>query len=107
VAGGDVVAPAFGVDDRHGARAREELVTAGARPRRERLSGVEALTASERRVAQTAAAGMTNREIAQALFVTIKAVAFHLTHVSEKLEITGRAQLPDAVGSTKSSGPAR
>jgi DNA-binding CsgD family transcriptional regulator len=89
------------------ARAREELVTAGARPRRERLSGVEALTASERRVAQMAAAGMTNREIAQALFVTIKAVAFHLTHVYEKLEITGRAQLPGAVGSTNSSAPAR
>src|SRR5207253_6662166 len=44
------------------ARAREELVTSGARPRRERLSGVDALTASERRVAQMAAAGLTNRE---------------------------------------------
>ncbi|HEY8868114.1 MAG TPA: hypothetical protein VIM30_01840 [Candidatus Limnocylindrales bacterium] len=46
-------------------RAREELVSAGARPRRERLSGIDALTASERRVAQMAAAGMTNREIAR------------------------------------------
>jgi len=82
------------------ARARDELVTAGARPRRERLSGVEALTASERRVAQMAAAGMTNREIAQALFVTIKAVKLHLTHVYEKLDIAGRAQLPDALGQT-------
>jgi DNA-binding CsgD family transcriptional regulator/tetratricopeptide (TPR) repeat protein len=81
-------------------RAREELITAGARPRRERLSGVDALTASERRVAQMAAAGMTNREIAQALFVTIKAVSGHLTHVYEKLDITGRAQLPDLVGGT-------
>jgi DNA-binding CsgD family transcriptional regulator len=81
-------------------RARHELVIAGARPRRERLSGVEALTASERRVAQMAAAGMTNREIAQALFVTIKAVASHLTHVYGKLEIAGRAQLPDALETT-------
>jgi len=89
------------------ARAREELVTAGARPRRERLSGVEALTASERRVAQMAATGMTNREIAQALFVTIKAVAFHLTHVYEKLDITGRAQLPGALGAANSSAPPR
>jgi DNA-binding CsgD family transcriptional regulator len=40
-----------------------------------------------------AAAGMTNREIAQALFVTIKAVTLHLTHVYEKLEIAGRAEL--------------
>ena len=46
--------------------------TAAARPRRQRLTGVEALTAGERRVAQMAAAGMTNREIAQALFVTMK-----------------------------------
>jgi len=81
-------------------RAREELVAAGARPRRERVSGVEALTASERRVAQMAAAGMTNREIAQALFVTMKAVAMHLTHVYEKLEIAGRAELSGALGET-------
>ena len=79
------------------ARAREELITAGARPRRERLRGIDALTASERRVAQMAAAGMTNREIAQALFVTSKAIAGHLTHVYEKLEIGGRAQLPGAL----------
>jgi DNA-binding CsgD family transcriptional regulator/tetratricopeptide (TPR) repeat protein len=78
-------------------RARDELVTAGARPRRDRTSGVEALTASERRVAQMAAAGLSNREIAQALFVTMKAVALHLTHVYEKLDIEGRMQLPTAI----------
>jgi DNA-binding CsgD family transcriptional regulator len=88
-------------------RARDELVTAGARPRRERISGVESLTASERRVAQMAAAGMTNREIAQALFVTIKAVAGHLTHVYEKLEIGGRPQLPGALGETDLAAPGR
>jgi DNA-binding CsgD family transcriptional regulator len=82
------------------ARAREELVSVGARPRRERLSGVEALTASERRVAQMAAAGMTNREIAQALFVTIKTVTLHLTRVYEKLDVAGRAQLSRALGET-------
>jgi DNA-binding CsgD family transcriptional regulator/tetratricopeptide (TPR) repeat protein len=82
------------------ARARGELVTAGARPRRERVSGVEALTASEQRVAQMAAAGMTNREIAQALFVTMKGVAQHLTHVYGKLDIAGRAQLARALGGT-------
>jgi DNA-binding CsgD family transcriptional regulator len=79
-------------------RAREELLTAGARPRRERVSGVDALTASERRVAQMASTGMTNREIAQALFVTMKAVALHLTHVYEKLEIAGRTELSVALG---------
>jgi DNA-binding CsgD family transcriptional regulator len=79
------------------ARAREELVAAGARPRRERLSGPEALTASERRVARMAAEGMTNREIAQALFVTMKTVAMHLTRTYEKLDVGGRAQLPAAL----------
>ena len=82
------------------ARARAQLVTAGARPRRERLTGVEALTVSERRVAEMAAAQMTNREIAQALFVTMKTVSLHLTHVYEKLDITGRAQLPGALADT-------
>jgi DNA-binding CsgD family transcriptional regulator len=86
------------------ARAREELITTGARPRRERLSGIDSLTASERRVAQMAAAGMTNREIAQALFVTNKTVAFHLTHVYEKLNITGRIQLPDTLDDTTLGG---
>jgi DNA-binding CsgD family transcriptional regulator len=89
------------------ARAREELVTAGARPRRERMSGVEALTASERRVAHMAAAGMTNREIAQALFVTIKAVALHLTHVYEKLEIAGRGELCGVLGDATPVAPGR
>lgn len=81
-------------------RAREELLAAGARPRRERTSGVEALTASELRVANMAAGGMTNREIAQALFVTVKAVAMHLTHVYEKLHIDGRPQLATALAKT-------
>jgi DNA-binding CsgD family transcriptional regulator len=80
------------------ARAREELGAAGARPRRERLSGQEALTPSERRVARMAADGMTNREIAQALFVTMKTVAMHLTRTYEKLDISGRAQLPAGLG---------
>ena len=55
-------------------RAHEELVAAGARPRRDRrlLSGRESLTASEDRVAALAAEGLTNREIAQRQFVTSK-----------------------------------
>jgi DNA-binding CsgD family transcriptional regulator len=79
------------------ARAREELVTAGARPRRARIAGAEALTASERRIATMAATGMTNREIAQALFITIKTVKAHLGHVFQKLDITTRAQLAAAL----------
>jgi DNA-binding CsgD family transcriptional regulator/tetratricopeptide (TPR) repeat protein len=78
-------------------RAREELIAAGARPHRQRITGLHALTASERRVAAMAADGMTNREIAQALFITTKTVAHHLTHTYSKLDIEGRNQLPNAM----------
>ena len=79
------------------ARAHEELRTAGARPRRERLSGPEALTAAERRVAQMAAQGLTNRQIAQALFVTTKTVEMHLARVYAKLAIKRRLELAAAL----------
>ena len=80
-------------------RARDELLAAGAKPRRAVLTGLEALTASERRVAELAAAGMSNPEIAQALFVTLSTVEGHLRHVYRKLSIGSRAQLPAALGS--------
>jgi DNA-binding NarL/FixJ family response regulator len=44
-----------------------------------------------------AADGMTNREIAQALFVTLRTVQVHLTHTYQKLGIRSREQLPDAL----------
>jgi DNA-binding CsgD family transcriptional regulator len=62
----------------------------GARPRRMVRTGVDALTPSELRVARMAATGMTNREIAQALFVTARTVETHLTHVYPKLGIVSR-----------------
>jgi DNA-binding CsgD family transcriptional regulator len=79
------------------ARARAELVAAGARPRRERISGSASLTASERRIALLAADGMSNREIAQALFITIRTVKAHLGHVFQKLDIATRSQLAEAL----------
>jgi DNA-binding CsgD family transcriptional regulator len=75
-------------------RARAELIAAGAKPRRERISGVASLTASELRVAQMAAQGLTNRQIAQALFITMSTVSAHLGHVYSKLDVSDRAQLP-------------
>jgi DNA-binding CsgD family transcriptional regulator len=75
----------------------EELVVAGARPRRIALSGLDALTASERRVADLAAQGMRNRDIAQALFVTLKTVETHLGRIYAKLGIRSRSQLADAL----------
>jgi DNA-binding CsgD family transcriptional regulator len=75
-------------------RSMQELLAAGARPRRTALSGVESLTPSELRVAELAADGMTNREVAQALFVTEKTVETHLGRVYSKLGIAARVELP-------------
>ncbi len=76
-------------------RARAELVAAGGRPRRERLSGTAALTAQERRIAEMASGGMSNREIAQALFLTRKTIETHLTSTYAKLGIRSRDELRD------------
>ena len=77
------------------ARAESELLATGARPRRVALSGVESLTPSERRVAEMAE-GPTNREIAQALFVTQRTVE-STTSIYRKLAISSRSQLPTAL----------
>jgi DNA-binding CsgD family transcriptional regulator len=74
-------------------RAREEAVAAGARPRRPWTSGVDALTPSELRVARLAAQAMSNRDIAQALFITTKTVSDHLSSAYRKLNISSRDQL--------------
>jgi DNA-binding CsgD family transcriptional regulator len=81
-------------------RARDELVALGARPRRAALSGRDALTPSERRIAQLAADGLSNRDIAQTLFVTLRTVEGHLTHTYMKLDITSRQQLAHAMATS-------
>lgn len=86
-------------------RAREELVAAGARPRRLATSGPNALTASERRVAGMAVDGMSNREIAQALFVTVRTVEGHLTNAFAKLAIASREELTGALSSGRAPRP--
>jgi DNA-binding CsgD family transcriptional regulator len=78
--------------------AHEELVATGAKPRRLRQSGAEALTATERRVAGMAATGMSNRAIAQALFVAEKTIETHLGSVYRKLGINARTHLTEALG---------
>jgi DNA-binding CsgD family transcriptional regulator len=78
-------------------QARAELVAAGAKPRRDAFTGRDALTASELRVARLAAAGRTNREIAQALFITTKTASAHLSRAYRKLDVTRRSQLAEAL----------
>ncbi len=87
-------------------RAETELRATGARPRRAQLTGLEALTASERRIAELAAEGLTNREIAQTLFVTARTVEGHLTHVFYKLDVKTRTALPAALAAPTSAGRA-
>lgn len=79
------------------ARAHDELTVAGARPQRLRFSGADALTPSERRIAALAAAGRTNRAIAQELYVTPKTVENQLGRVYRKLGIGSRTALADAL----------
>ncbi|HUY59293.1 MAG TPA: AAA family ATPase [Solirubrobacteraceae bacterium] len=78
-------------------RARAELAAAGSRPRRDYTTGRDALTPSELRVASMAAEGHTNKDIAQALFVTAATVETHLHHTYTKLDITSRKQLAVAL----------
>jgi DNA-binding CsgD family transcriptional regulator len=86
-------------------RAREELRASGARPRRLALTGVGALTGAERRVADLAAQGLTNRQIARALVVSLPTVETHLRHVFRKLDITSRKQLGEHLGADQSAEP--
>jgi DNA-binding CsgD family transcriptional regulator/tetratricopeptide (TPR) repeat protein len=79
------------------ARAHDELVTAGARPRRDPIESRRSLTASELRVARMAAEGLTNREIAQGLFLTENTIETHLRSVFRKLAIRSRSQLARAL----------
>ena len=74
--------------------AAAELEVAGAAPKRLRF---DELTASERRIAEHAAAGLTNREIAARLFITPKTVENHLTRVYGKLGISSRRELAGAL----------
>jgi DNA-binding CsgD family transcriptional regulator len=67
------------------------------RLRREALTGAASLTASERRIAELAAAGASNREIAQQLFLTVKTVESHLSSAYRKLDIGGRSELERAL----------
>jgi DNA-binding CsgD family transcriptional regulator len=75
------------------ARARRELVATGLRPRRTQTQGLASLTPRQRQVCELAAAGTTNRAIAQQLFLSVKTVETHLAAAYEKLGVETREAL--------------
>jgi DNA-binding NarL/FixJ family response regulator len=79
--------------------ARSELRLAGSRPRRDATTGAAALTAAEQRVTELAADGLTNRAIAQELFVTKKTVEWHLRNSFRKLDVDSRDELASVLAS--------
>jgi DNA-binding CsgD family transcriptional regulator len=79
-------------------RALEELEVAGTRVQRAARRGADALSPSERRVVALAIEGLSNRQIAEALFVTRKAVEWHLGNAYRKLDVRSRRELPAALG---------
>ena len=79
-------------------RVRRLLDRLGEQPHKVQTEAMAALTVSERRVARMAADGLTNRQIANELVVTVKAVEWHLSHVYRKLGIASRAKLAGTLG---------
>ncbi len=80
-----------------GRRSRQELRATGERVGRRAPDLRDRLTAQELQIAQLAADGLSNRQIAERLFLSPRTVGGHLYRIFPKLEITSRAQLRDAV----------
>ena len=89
------------------AHAHHELLATGARPRRTAVTGIDALTASERRVAELAAQGRSNPEIAAQLYITRKTVEKHLAATFDKLGVHTRHVLPDLLADSRARTPSR
>ncbi len=79
-------------------RTKGELASIGGRPR-----ATGGLSATEQRVARLAAAGRTNSEIADAMFISTRTVAGHLSHVYRKLEVRSRTELAAVIA--EGAGP--
>jgi RNA polymerase sigma factor (sigma-70 family) len=79
-------------------RARRELRASGENSRRRSRDALDELTPQELQIVQMAARGLSNREIAQQLYVSHRTVESHLYRVFPKLGVTSRAQLVGALG---------
>jgi DNA-binding CsgD family transcriptional regulator len=94
---------ALEIADRTGAQwlasaARREAAAAGTRPRRTAVTGPDSLTGAERQVTALAVTGLTNRQIAQQLFISQSTVETHLRHAFHKLGISSRSELLPELG---------
>jgi DNA-binding CsgD family transcriptional regulator len=74
-------------------RCEQELAACGLAPAKRREFDPSRLTAQELAVARLVAVGMSNRHVASELFISIKTVQFHLTHIYAKLGVGSRAEL--------------
>ena len=74
-------------------RAHQELIVAGGRPRSLTAKGLDSLTPRERQTAVLAAEGLSNRAIAESMFVTLKTVEWHLGNTYAKLGLSSRSEL--------------
>lgn len=79
------------------ARAGKELRAAGGVRGKLQAGGIAALTPQQREIAMMAAAGLTNKQIAERLFVSPRTVSTHLYQIYPKLGVTTRAGLRDAL----------
>lgn len=107
----DAFREALGLADALGTKGQASIAIdglrlAGGRPRRHALVGVASLTPGEERICRLVAGGMSNRGVADALFVSRKTVEYHLGNAYGKLGITRRDQLAAALGGDQPA-PAR
>jgi len=98
-----VLADALDAFDRLGAtpwaaRARAELRASGVAHQHAGLASAADLTPQQREIAELAAAGLTNRQIGERLFLSPRTVGAHLYQVFPKLGVSSRAALRDALG---------
>ena len=83
---------------RWGERARQELRASGETSRRRTPEAWDELTPQELQIAQMAAAGLTNREIGERLYLSHRTIGSHLYRIFPKLGVTSRSELRDTVG---------
>jgi DNA-binding CsgD family transcriptional regulator len=83
-----------------GERSRQELRASGEQSRERTPAARDHLSSQELQIAQMAAAGMTNREIGQQLYLSPRTIGSHLYRLFPKLGITSRNQLAGALDVT-------